>query len=64
LGGVEIDGGIHETQKDYDRLREEILKTHNFNMVRFTNEEVMASLDDVLERISLKVEYYRSTIYP
>ncbi len=61
---VEIDGGIHETQKDYDRLREEILKTHNFNVVRFTNEEVMASLDDVLERIRLKVEYYRSTINP
>ncbi len=35
---VEIDGGIHEKQKDYDELREYIIKTLGYKMIRFTND--------------------------
>jgi very-short-patch-repair endonuclease len=52
LGGVEIDGGIHETQKDYDALRDEIINLHGIKVMRFTNAEVMSDIGAVLERIA------------
>jgi very-short-patch-repair endonuclease len=59
---VEIDGGIHETQKDYDQRREEIIKGHQFNIIRFTNFEVVQNIDDVLNSIRKNADYYRSTV--
>ena len=40
---VEIDGGYHQTsdQINKDRHRSFMLKTMGFNVIRFTNEEVM-----------------------
>jgi len=48
---VEVDGGIHETQKEYDAEREEYLKALGFRIVRFTNEEVTNNLNGVLQKI-------------
>ena len=38
---VELDGGIHETQVEYDQIREEILREMGFSILRFPNEEVL-----------------------
>jgi very-short-patch-repair endonuclease len=48
---VEIDGGIHETQKDYDQLRDHIIKAHGITVIRFANDEVVNHSDRVLEKI-------------
>jgi very-short-patch-repair endonuclease len=40
---VELDGGIHEFQKEYDAEREEYLKSLGFRIIRFTNEEINSS---------------------
>ncbi len=48
---VEIDGGIHEKQKEYDRYRTMILEQQNFFVVRFINSDVLNSLDLVLEKL-------------
>ena len=32
---IEIDGGIHETQKDYDKLREQIINKLGIKVIRF-----------------------------
>jgi very-short-patch-repair endonuclease len=48
---VEIDGGVHEQQKDYDALRDEIINLHGIRVMRFTNAEVMGDIGTVLERI-------------
>ncbi|MGE5474705.1 MAG: endonuclease domain-containing protein [Ignavibacteriales bacterium] len=37
---VEIDGGVHEEQKDYDDLRTYIINQLNIKVVRFKNEEL------------------------
>jgi len=43
---VEIDGGIHEKQKDYDRLRSEILESQKgLRVIRFNNEEVLKEIN-------------------
>ena len=48
---VEVDGPVHAEQVDHDAERDRILSSHGFRVVRFTNEQVRNSLDEVLERI-------------
>ena len=48
---VELDGGIHELQKEYDADREAYLITLGFRIIRFTNEEVNKDLKGVLQKI-------------
>ncbi len=49
---VEIDGGQHAEQVEYDRFREDFLKTHGYQVVRFWNNEVLTNLDGVLETLT------------
>ncbi|MFH0769869.1 MAG: endonuclease domain-containing protein [Candidatus Peregrinibacteria bacterium] len=48
---IEIDGGVHVTQADYDREREEILRQKRIRVLRFTNDEVLNDLSAVLSEI-------------
>lgn len=48
---VEIDGGIHKTQKEYDFLRTTILTVLKFTIIRYKNEEVLGNLDSVIENL-------------
>lgn len=45
---VEIDGGIHETQKDYDTLRSAIISNLGFQIIRFPNTDVLKNTELVL----------------
>jgi very-short-patch-repair endonuclease len=47
---IEIDGKIHDYQKDYDERREEILKNKGLKILRFKNEEI-GNISEVLKRI-------------
>ena len=48
---VEVDGGVHETQKEYDAEREAYLRALGFRIIRFTNEEVEKDLKSVLRKL-------------
>ena len=48
---VEVDGDIHDEQKGYDLERDNHLIARGFRVSRFTNEEVKAGLDIVLQKI-------------
>ncbi len=48
---VELDGGIHLHQADYDCARDEILARSGLLILRFSNTEVHDHLGDVLARI-------------
>jgi len=50
---IEVDGGIHLSKevKENDINRELELKSLGLNIVRFTNEDVLNTLSDVLEKI-------------
>ncbi len=48
---IEIDGGIHEQQKDYDKLRDHIITAYGVKVIRFTNEEVLDKSDWVAKRL-------------
>jgi very-short-patch-repair endonuclease len=48
---IEIDGKIHNTQKDYDNQRDLLLTEKGLKVLRFTNEEVTTSIDSVFKKI-------------
>lgn len=52
---VELDGPIHLTQVERDRERQAYLEGLGFVVIRFTNDEVFSSLDDVVLRIENRV---------
>jgi very-short-patch-repair endonuclease len=48
---IEVDGDIHTQQKTYDQARTEQLQAFGYQVLRFTNEEVLNDLPSVLIRI-------------
>jgi acyl-coenzyme A synthetase/AMP-(fatty) acid ligase len=54
---IEVDGGYHNTseQKDYDAARTKYLSEEGFTEIRFTNEEVKANPNAVIEKIKQKL---------
>ncbi len=48
---IEVDGKIHDFQKERDKRREEILEGAGLRMLRFRNEEIMDDVFKVLKRI-------------
>ena len=48
---VEIDGGVHETQKEQDAERVAHLISRGFRILRVTNDEVNKDLQGVLQKI-------------
>jgi len=49
---IEVDGDIHNQQQAYDRARTDELQVFGYCVLRFTNEEVMNNLSNVLSRIA------------
>jgi very-short-patch-repair endonuclease len=48
---IEVDGEIHDTQKDYDAARTEKLSQRGYRVIRFSNQQVLTDLSGVLETI-------------
>jgi very-short-patch-repair endonuclease len=48
---IEVDGIIHEQRKEYDLARTAQLNEFGYQVLRFTNAEVLNNLPDVLDRI-------------
>jgi very-short-patch-repair endonuclease len=48
---IELDGGVHDQQQNYDIARSEKLHSYGYRVIRFRNEEVLADLEAVLEQI-------------
>lgn len=48
---VELDGGVHAQQVEYDAQRTEALREHGIRVLRFANDEVERDLESVLKKI-------------
>jgi very-short-patch-repair endonuclease len=48
---VEVDGDIHDLQKEEDERREKVLSEMGLRIVRFGNDEVIGNLLDVVQKI-------------
>jgi len=48
---IEIDGEVHETQREYDAGRTETLQHFGYTVLRFTNDDVLHRHEEVLDTI-------------
>ena len=48
---IELDGGQHSEQQDYDERRSQWLGQRGFKVVRFWNNDVIENLEGVMERL-------------
>ncbi len=48
---IEIDGKIHESQKEYDQIRDEVIKQYGVTILRIKNEEIENDIQNVLHKI-------------
>ncbi len=53
---VEVDGPIHDLQRDEDLQRQEVLENQGFRFLRFTNNDVRQHLDRVVSDIAEDVQ--------
>jgi len=49
--GIELDGSIHDTQKEYDQIREQLISESGIRILRFSNQEIMENLEEVKTKI-------------
>ncbi|HEX6746334.1 MAG TPA: DUF559 domain-containing protein [Longimicrobium sp.] len=55
--GIEVDGAVHDSQRERDAERSEMLALREIRIVRFRNEEVENDLPRVLERIRWEIQF-------
>jgi very-short-patch-repair endonuclease len=48
---IEVDGDIHNKQKEHNAARTQILETYGYKVIRFRNEEIVNNLDCALQEI-------------
>ena len=53
---IEVDGKIHDFQKEDDLHREDILRSLNLNILRFKNEEILDDGSSVLEKMKVFIQ--------
>lgn len=50
---VEVDGDIHDYQKEYDSIRTKHLEDYGYHVIRFKNDMVLNDLENVLSQIKV-----------
>jgi len=57
---IELDGGQHADQIDYDDNRTRVLEQAGWHVMRFWNNDVIENLDGVADTILIELEMIRS----
>ncbi len=54
---VEVDGAYHNDPEvmEYDKLRTQLFEEYGYRVIRFTNEEVIGSIENVVDAIKLEL---------
>jgi very-short-patch-repair endonuclease len=50
---IEVDGPVHQYQAKEDKIRQEYLGSLGLKVLRFSNEDVLNNIDEVIKRIIL-----------
>lgn len=53
---IELDGGQHQQQAEYDHQRDRYLQDRGYRVLRFWNHQVLAETEAVLEQIRLEID--------
>ena len=65
---IEIDGPVHEHQKEYDKRRENWIKSQGNETIRYKNDQILfereTSTQDLLNKCELRKQYLLHTTPP
>jgi len=50
---IELDGKIHDLQKEYDVARSHIINKLGFKVIRFTNENIFSNIETVISELKV-----------
>ena len=53
---IELDGSSHKYKKDYDKERENYLKSLGLTIIRFSAKETLQNLEEVVKKIRIFIE--------
>lgn len=56
---IEVDGSVHESTREWDAERDEVLRASGFTVVRVTNDDVLTRTSHVLERLDAIVREHQ-----
>ncbi len=48
---IEVDGPIHKSNQEYDAIRDKYFQELDYTVIRFTNDEVVNSLENIIKKI-------------
>ena len=54
---IELDGGQHQEQTDYDNQRTVVLQVHGWRVLRFWNNDVLSNIEGILSEIADELEF-------
>ncbi|MDD5585537.1 MAG: endonuclease domain-containing protein [Alphaproteobacteria bacterium] len=60
---IEIDGPSHDLCRAHDKEREDYLKKHGYEIMRFTNEDVRMNLENVVQMIIARALELTAVVY-
>jgi very-short-patch-repair endonuclease len=52
---IELDGPVHEYLKIKDTARQEYLQSHEYTVLRFTNDQIIHNIGNVVRQITLSL---------
>ena len=55
--GIEVDGYVHDDQKEYDYNRDNLLARHGIEVHRFSNDEVLHNPEQTSEKVYQTLKY-------
>jgi very-short-patch-repair endonuclease len=61
---VELDGGIHKSQKEYDLERTKDIEMYGLKVVRFINSEIENDIEKVISKIKKKILQINPSLHP
>ena len=48
---IELDGEIHDKQREYDYNRDKFLEASGYKVIRFTNKDIKTNIEEVVRTI-------------
>ncbi|NJM48782.1 MAG: endonuclease domain-containing protein [Alkalinema sp. RU_4_3] len=57
---IEVDGSVHDDRQTEDAVRTQKLEQHNYQVLRFHNEEILHDLTQVLQCITTAIQSHQN----
>lgn len=54
---IELDDGIHSERKDHDGSRDWLAEAHGYQILRFSNDDVLHNISHVIMKIACTINY-------